>query len=509
MPKKIISNGSGVYFNEIDLTVVQQSAGSFAGAAIGLMEKGPAFEAMGFASFEERVLRMGDLNPEYKTSYYAREFLSQASNYKEVRILGLEGYNEDSSIGDDNINRGGIGKSFVIMYNDGLGKASAATSILRITDITLNDTDVTVTVSGLPTLVDGQTVNIQDVEGIQETINNVNVALTGRYFITTITPGTSTTSFLLQKYVENTGLENIVGTGTYVAGSGTISAASPVKARTEMIAAVLKPRRSLDPSYPIIDYVVVEEATQVDGSTKATDELFTITVYYKGNQNVYTPLGPIKCSLRESSTNYIATIFGRDPKDNSKVLGLNSPLWVEYVYPSVKAKCDIAGQFGYYYPGGRLNLGAVETNHIDYDPRSETPGTLPASLSLLNLVTGNMTVTKSFSYEEIGVADVDVAVNNNIVTITTSIPHGFTNDSTITLSNIAFVSGQTTLFPIDGNWVVKNVASTSFDIVDTNGNNPSNVTGTYLRKENSFVKKAFFSTWESEIMDLGGKGAEI
>ena len=83
------------------------------------------------------------------------------------------------------------------------------------------------------------------------------------------------------------------------------------------------------------------------------------------------------------------------------------------------------------------------------------------------------------------------------------------DDSTITLSNIAFVSGQTTLFPIDGNWVIKNVASTSFDIVDTNGNNPSDVTGTYLRKESSFVKKAFFSTWESEIMDLGGKGSEI
>ena len=96
--RTITNNSSGTYFREIDLTIVQQSAGTFAGAMLGLTEKGPAFEAMTSADFEEREQRMGGLNPLFKSSYYAREFLAQANNYKEVRILGLEAYNEDISL---------------------------------------------------------------------------------------------------------------------------------------------------------------------------------------------------------------------------------------------------------------------------------------------------------------------------------------------------------------------------------------------------------------------------
>jgi len=107
---KITNISSGIYFREIDLTIITQSVGTFAGAMIGLTEKGPAFQIMTSASFGERVTRMGNLNPLYSSSYYAREFLEQANNYKEVRILGLEGYNEV-------VGEGGADKAFVVMYD--------------------------------------------------------------------------------------------------------------------------------------------------------------------------------------------------------------------------------------------------------------------------------------------------------------------------------------------------------------------------------------------------------
>lgn len=114
--KKISNRGSGVYFREIDLTIAVEAAGTFAGGAIGLTEKGPAFEVMQSSTFSERTLRLGGLNPAFPTSYYAKQFLEQANNYKEVRILGLEGYKDTTG--------------FVIQYNrPGSNAAGAVASV--------------------------------------------------------------------------------------------------------------------------------------------------------------------------------------------------------------------------------------------------------------------------------------------------------------------------------------------------------------------------------------------
>src|ERR1700761_736990 len=83
---------SGVYFREIDLTVVTQATGGFSAAAVGLTQKGPAFEITNSATYTDRAFRLGDLNPDFPMSYYAKQYLEQARNYKEVRLLGLEGY---------------------------------------------------------------------------------------------------------------------------------------------------------------------------------------------------------------------------------------------------------------------------------------------------------------------------------------------------------------------------------------------------------------------------------
>lgn len=90
---------SGVYFREIDLTVVTKATGGFTAAAIGLTEKGPAFEITSSATYTDRALRLGDLNPDFPMSYYAKQYLEQARNYKEVRLLGLEGYTDTKGYG--------------------------------------------------------------------------------------------------------------------------------------------------------------------------------------------------------------------------------------------------------------------------------------------------------------------------------------------------------------------------------------------------------------------------
>lgn len=85
---------SGVYFREIDLTVVTKATGGFSAAAIGLTEKGPAFQITNSSTYEDRAFNLGELNPDFPMSYYAKQYLEQARNYKEVRLLGLEGYTD-------------------------------------------------------------------------------------------------------------------------------------------------------------------------------------------------------------------------------------------------------------------------------------------------------------------------------------------------------------------------------------------------------------------------------
>jgi hypothetical protein len=91
---KIPYQSSGVYFTETDLTVVAQTTGGFSAAAVGLTERGPAFEIINSSTFEDRTQRLGGLNQDFPSSFYARQYLEQARNYKEVRILGLEGYKD-------------------------------------------------------------------------------------------------------------------------------------------------------------------------------------------------------------------------------------------------------------------------------------------------------------------------------------------------------------------------------------------------------------------------------
>lgn len=103
MARKVGYFSSGIYDRETDLSIVTQNVGTFAGGAVAMMEKGPAFEIIPSSTFSERTEWFGGLNPKFPSSYFAKQYLEQASNYKEIRILGLEGYKDT--------------KAFVISYD--------------------------------------------------------------------------------------------------------------------------------------------------------------------------------------------------------------------------------------------------------------------------------------------------------------------------------------------------------------------------------------------------------
>ena len=466
MAKKRITNiSSGIYSTETDLTIVQQNAGAFAGAILGLMEKGPAFQIMNSADFDERILRMGNLNPNYKSSYAAYEFLEQTNNLKEVRILGLEGYNEDSNI-QDNVNIGGYNKAFAIMYAVPGGTATPAGTLLEITDVaTDGSTTVTIThvaQAGTNTFASGDTVVIEGVTGVNEA--------NGQFVVTV----NSLTEF------------EITTTATaaiYPGSGGTIQPRVPLIATQETVCCILKPRRTAFTQYAEVDYIEIGDTTQADGTTATTDDIFLMTIYFVGDQNTYAPM-TVKCSLRPESNQYIGKIFGTDPRDNTKLQGGVPPVWVEFIWPSKKSRIVTGGYLGYYYPGDV----PVAPNGLGYGNDNMT----------LDLVEGNITIKKNFSYPEFKVFSVTITSD---VTIETTTTHGLSANMPVTLENFTDVTIGT--LSIDGDWVVKASGSpTSFTIKDANGNTPT-ASGSYTGST-AIIKKTFTPTWESEVMDLGG-----
>jgi hypothetical protein len=471
--KKIINISSGIYTREIDLTVIQQNAGTFAGACLGLMEKGPAFQIITSANFDERTLRMGGLNPSFKSSYSAYEFLEQANNYKEVRILGLEGYNEEiQMIG--NQNQGGYDKAFAIMYDFPSHPASPAGTLLEILDIVTNNTTTVVITADAQTVdntfVDGDTVIIDGVTGVLE--------CNGQFIVNNVvnTPGV------------NVVFEITIATPTSATwtGGGSVKARKPLIAAQETIACILKPRRISFTQYAEIDYVQISDTAQQDGTQGCTDDIFLMTIYYKGDQLVYTPK-TVKCSLRPESNQYIANVFGLDPRDATKLQGGVAPLWVEFIWPSIEHKLSATGIKGYYYPGDLVG-----------QPDRVT----------LNLVKGNITIQKNFTYPSYHISDINgVVITPTDVTFKVDTNHGFIINNPITLSNITGVIVGTE--PIDGNWLIKAIpAPNQFTIKDLNGNTPI-ASGTFVPNPTAFVKKTFIPTWEKEVMNLGGYQEEI
>ncbi len=440
---KVTNQSSGIYFNEIDLTFAQANAGTFAGGAIVTSEKGPAFEVITSTDMSQRTKRFGGLNPNFTSSYYADAFLTQANNYKEIRLLGLEGYS------DSDYSTSGL-SGYAVTY-DVTGVAPQVfgpQSPLTITAATATD-PVVLTTSTSHNYVSGNRVVIASVTGMTE--------INGNFLITVI----NATQFSL------TGIDGTAFTA-YVSGGTVTRVKTPLTASAESIACILKPRKTIftgkDPIYS------VEVRTYTDPSTlttAATDDKFTLRINY-GISSV-TSTQDVVCSLRPDSKEYITKVFGTDPLDGTRIGNDKSPLWVEYVMPSVTSKLRANDSESYYYPG--------ETNPSN-------------SFSTLDLMQGYIGFNTTFSY-----AGFSITGATNASPIVVTVPsHNFIDGDTISITG---VTGNTNA---NGTFVILNSTNTTFELYEEDGITP--VAGNAAYVSGGTAKIKYSSTWETESTDF-------
>lgn len=424
---KPISNATGIYFKEIDNTVVTQSVGTFAGAIIGTTEKGPAFEIMPSSTFAERQTRMGGLNAttlsdgntlKFPSCYYALNFLTQANNLKEVRVLGLEGYNElignnadeaaDTDFPNGGKNKNGTDIAFPILY--------------------------------------------------------------------------------------------AVGASTPAQPQGGDPYESPAIAGIGSIAAILKPRRT--------SFTGANTIYTVNISGSLTDDSFMVNIQHTDIPN---PTGnsvvSVECSLRPESKNYICNIFGTDPLDNTKLNGVPSPLWVDYVFPSEKTRNSMKP---YRDGGGNPTYTRTVTANPGYELGYRYPGDIGDTASAntsLEIVGGDCIINSDFlGYPQQVIEGFLKTGSPYAPVITFTLPsHGYTAGQRVTLNGLPYgVLNKT--------WVIA-----SNPAVDTNifSINPTrleynqvllSIGGSATPPDNSWkAKQKATSSWEGQVMNLGGE----
>lgn len=88
---------AGVFTNEIDASFLPQAVGEIGGAFVGLTQKGPAFLPVKVTNFQEAADLFGDVNPDFKMSYYLKSYLRNANAASVVRVLGPSGRSVNGS----------------------------------------------------------------------------------------------------------------------------------------------------------------------------------------------------------------------------------------------------------------------------------------------------------------------------------------------------------------------------------------------------------------------------
>lgn len=88
----------GVFTRERDLTFLEQGIGEIGGAFIGPTPKGPAFIPTLVRSQQEYVTRFGDADASHYTGLTVKNYLREAGVATIVRVLGTEGYDNDTTV---------------------------------------------------------------------------------------------------------------------------------------------------------------------------------------------------------------------------------------------------------------------------------------------------------------------------------------------------------------------------------------------------------------------------
>jgi hypothetical protein len=88
----------GVFTRERDLSFLEQGIGEIGGAFIGPTPKGPAFIPTLVRSAQEYVTRFGEADANHYTGLTVKNYLREAGVATIVRVLGTEGYDNDTTV---------------------------------------------------------------------------------------------------------------------------------------------------------------------------------------------------------------------------------------------------------------------------------------------------------------------------------------------------------------------------------------------------------------------------
>ena len=119
----------GVFTRERDLSFLTQGIGEIGGAFIGPTPKGPAFIPTIVRSQQEYVTRFGEADATHYTGLTVKNYLRESGVATVVRVLGTEGYDNDTTIPGLIYVSGSSGKKlFAVVHPSSVGNSLVSIS---------------------------------------------------------------------------------------------------------------------------------------------------------------------------------------------------------------------------------------------------------------------------------------------------------------------------------------------------------------------------------------------
>ena len=119
----------GVFTRERDLSFLTQGISEIGGAFIGPTPKGPAFIPTIVRSQQEYVTRFGDADANHYTGLTAKNYLRESGVATIVRVLGTEGYDNDTTVPGLIYVSGSSGKKlFAVVHPSSIGNTLTTVS---------------------------------------------------------------------------------------------------------------------------------------------------------------------------------------------------------------------------------------------------------------------------------------------------------------------------------------------------------------------------------------------
>ena len=149
----------GVFTRERDLSFLTQGIGEIGGAFIGPTPKGPAFIPTIVRSQQEYVTAFGEADANHYTGLTVKNYLREAGVATVVRILGLDGYDNDNVVPALIYATGSTGRAlFAVLHPSSVGNSISSVAIAGTTssfnlEIDVDGTAADISASGLSTNV--------------------------------------------------------------------------------------------------------------------------------------------------------------------------------------------------------------------------------------------------------------------------------------------------------------------------------------------------------------------